>query len=126
MKILIPPLRPLIWVGAAKKDYMRFPDGVRDRLGYALYLAQAGESGPGEKPLSRGILKRLGIRELVADGQGDTYRVVYTVKLRAGIYVLHAFQKKSRSGIETPPHEIEVIRSRFAAAVRIDDASSPH
>jgi phage-related protein len=125
MKIRIPPLRPLIWVGASKKDYMCFPDGVRERLGYALYLAQAGESAPGEKALSRGILKGLGIRELVADGQGDTYRVVYTVKLRAAIYVLHAFQKKSTSGIGTPRHEIEVVRSRFAAAVRIDEASSP-
>jgi phage-related protein len=125
MKILIPPLRPLIWVGASKRDYMRFPDDVRHRLGYDLYLAQAGESGPAEKPLSGGILKGLGIRELVAYGSAGTYRVVYAVRLAAGVYVLHAFQKKSKSGIATPQHEIELIRARYAEAMEIDADMSP-
>lgn len=125
MKRPMPPLRPLIWVGASKKDYLRFPDGQRHDFGFRLYRVQAGTTAPGEKPLSQGVLSGCGIRELTADAEHGTYRVVYTVKLRAGVYVLHAFQKKSTHGIATPKHEIDLIRQRYDMAVAIDDASSP-
>jgi phage-related protein len=121
-----PPLRPLFWVGASKKDYeQRFPIRLRRIFGYHLYLVQAGEPLSNEKPLNEGALKGLGIRELAMDDENGTYRVVYTVKLRKGIYVLHAFKKKSTRGIATPQHEIELVRARYAMAVRIDDRSQP-
>ena len=120
-----PRLRQLIWVGASKRDYDSFPADLRHELGYLLYLVQAGESVAQEKLLVGGALKGLGIRELIGYDDGDTYRVVYTVRLRAGIYVLHAFKKKSKSGIATPRSEIELIRSRYAVAMKLDDAASP-
>jgi phage-related protein len=120
-----PPLRPLIWIGSTKRDYMRFPERLRDDFGYRLYRVQTQQSVPEEKPLNRGALKGLGIREMRADAEEGTYRVVYTVRLRAGIYVLHAFQKKSKRGIATPDHDIDRIRSRYAMAVGIDEASPP-
>ena len=56
--------------------------------------------------------------EIVAPHDGDAYRAVYTVRFRGAVYVLHAFQKKSRKGIATPPREIELVRLRLAAAER--------
>jgi phage-related protein len=125
MKRLQPPLRPLIWVGGSKKDYLRFPDAQRHDFGFRLYRVQAGKPAPGEKPLNQGVLKGCGIREMVDDGEDGTYRVVYTVQLRAGVYVLHAFKKKSKHGIATPKHEIDLVRQRYDMAVAIDEASSP-
>jgi phage-related protein len=120
-----PPLRRLFWVGGSKKDYDRFPLRLRRIFGYQMYLVQTGEPVQTEKPLNEGTLKGLGIRELATDDETGTYRVVYTVKLRNGIYVLHAFKKKSTRGIATPQHEIELVRARYAMAVRIDDGSPP-
>ena len=57
--------------------------------------------------------------EIVAPHEGDTYRAVYTVKFTDAIYVLHAFQKKSKSGIATPKTEIDLIRQRLADAERL-------
>jgi phage-related protein len=85
-----------------------------------LYLVQAEGDVPGEKPLAKGSLKGLGIRELRVDFDRDTYRVVYTVKLASGVYALHAFKKKSKFGISTPVHEMEVVRQRYLRAVRHD------
>jgi phage-related protein len=115
-----PTLRPLVWVGGTRKEYAAFPSDVQDNLGYALYLVQAGEKVvPGAKPLAEGVLKGLGVFELVDDFDGDTYRAVYTVRLGSVVYVLHAFKKKSKRGIATPQHEIELIRARYETAVRI-------
>jgi phage-related protein len=111
--------RPLAWVGSSKKDYAEFPARVQDDVGYRLYQVQTGGSVfPPAKPLSKGVLKGLGIYELAEDYDGDTYRAVYMVKLDGIVYVLHAFKKKSRSGIATPEHDIAVIRSRYQAAVQ--------
>lgn len=116
-------VRPLVWVGGAHKDFARFPDHATDDFGYRLYLVQAGVDVPDEKPLAKGVLKGLGIRELRLDFDRDTYRVVYTVKLAKAVYVLHAFKKKSRFGISTPRQEIELVRQRYLAAVALDAAS---
>jgi phage-related protein len=115
-----PPLRRLIWVGASKKEFSRFPSDARDDFGQQLYLVQGGQYAPGEKPLTRGSLKGLRIRELRVDFARDTYRVVYTVKLASGVYVLHAFKKKSKFGISTPAHEIDLVRQRYLHAVTLD------
>lgn len=83
-------------------------------MGYALYQAQIGKKDVSAKPL-RGF-GGAGVLEIVSDHVGDTFRAVYTVKFAIAIYVLHAFQKKSKSGIETPTQDLELIRRRLKAA----------
>lgn len=87
---------------------------MKDAIGYALYIAQRGGKHGDAKPL-RGF-GGAGILELVEDHAGDTYRAVYTVRLASRIYVLHVFQKKSKTGAKTPKPEIELIRSRLKRA----------
>ena len=102
-----PNIKPVVWIGSAKTDLASFPED-------ALYIAQRGGKHADAKPL-RGF-GSAGILEIVEDHAGDTYRAVYTVRLAGRIYVLHAFQKKSKTGIKTPKVEIELIRSRFKRA----------
>lgn len=83
-------------------------------MGYALYLAQSGEKHPSAK-LLKGF-KGAGVLEVVEDFDGDTYRAVYTVKLAGVIYVLHAFQKKSKHGLATPKQDIDLIEKRLKRA----------
>ncbi|MGH7717414.1 MAG: type II toxin-antitoxin system RelE/ParE family toxin [Gemmatimonadaceae bacterium] len=105
-----PPLKPVEWMGSTLKELRRFPEHVQDVVGYALHLAQLGEHPPEAKCL-RGELA--GLIEIVDDFDGDTYRAVYTVKLRGAIYVLHVFRKKSTRGIATPRREIVLIKERY-------------
>jgi len=107
-------LKPVRWVGPSKKDLCTFPLEVRRDVGYALHFAQAGDKHPSAKPLKG--FKGSGVLEVVEDFDGDTYRAVYTVKLAGAVYVLHCFQKKSRKGIETPKHDIELIKRRLKEA----------
>lgn len=58
--------------------------------------------------------------EVVSDHHGDTFRAVYTVRLANAVYVLHAFQKKSKRGIATPQAEVELIKMRLRRAIEID------
>jgi phage-related protein len=85
-------------------------------VGHALYAAQNGSVDPAAKPL-KGFGGR-SVMEIVADHRGDTFRAVYTVRFRDAVYVLHAFQKKSRHGIATPLHDVELIRKRLTDAER--------
>jgi phage-related protein len=110
-------LKPLFWIGSSKKDLLRFPQEVKHVAGYALYLAQAGSLHPHAKPLSG--FGGAGVLEVVEDYDGDAYRAVYTVRLTGAVYVLHAFQKKSRRGISTPKHDMDVIRARLKEAERL-------
>jgi len=90
-------------------------------MGYALYLAQIGKKHESVK-----LLKGFGgasVLELVDDHDGDTYRAVYTVRFAAAVYVLHAFQKKSKKGRETPKSDIDIVRRRLRTAE--DDARQP-
>lgn len=87
---------------------------MKDAIGYALYIAERGGKHGDAKPL-RGF-GGAGILEIVEDHAGDTYRAVYTVRLAGRIYVLHVFQKKSKTGAKTPKPEIELIRSRLKRA----------
>lgn len=102
--------RPLLWIASAKKDLEALPDDLRSVFGYALYLAQQGDSHSDAK-----ALKSFGggVLEIVADHSGDTYRAVYTVKYADAVYVLHVFQKKSKKGIATPKLDLELIKSRL-------------
>lgn len=111
-----PTPKPLRFVGSSREDLSAFPLRVKRAIGFALRDAQNGEKHLDAKPL-RGF-HGAGVLEVVEDFDGDTYRAVYTVKLAGAVYVLHAFQKKSKRGIATPVHEMELIRARLAAAQR--------
>lgn len=106
--------KPLEWLGTSKEDMTGFPGPVRRECGYALYLAQLGVRGVIVK-----TLKGFGgasILEIVVTYRGNAFRVVYTVAFDKAVFVLHAFQKKSKKGAATPRRDIEVIRRRLAAA----------
>jgi phage-related protein len=107
-------LKPLQWVGSSKKDLLAMPDDVIDVFGFALHLAQMGKKHDQAKPLKG--FGGASVLEVVEDHMGDTYRAVYTVKIADKVYVLHCFQKKSTKGIETPKHEMDLIRERLRAA----------
>jgi phage-related protein len=109
-----PDLKPVVWVGSARADLTAFPDEVKDSIGFALFAAQQGGKHRDAKPL-RGF-SGAGVLEIVADHDGDTYRAVYTLRFPRRVYVLHAFQKKSKKGIKTPKAEIELIKSRLKRA----------
>lgn len=108
---MVERLKDLYWVGSSKDDLDAFPDAVQDVMGYALYLAQAGDKHDDAKPLKG--FKGGGVLEIVERYDGDAYRAVYTVQFADAVYVLHAFQKKSRQGIATPRPDIELIEKRL-------------
>jgi phage-related protein len=107
-------MKPLIWIGSSLDDLRAFPEEVKQVMGYALYLAQTGGKHPDAKPLKG--FGGAGVLEAVDDHAGDTYRAVYTVKFPNAVYVLHAFQKKSKQGISTPKRDLETISSRLKRA----------
>ena len=109
--------RPLIWIGSSRRDLRSFPRQVRRDIGHALYAAQQGEIDPAAKPLKG--FRGSSVVEIIADHDGDTWRAVYTVRFGEAVYVLHAFQKKSKRGIATPKRDIDLIRSRLAEAERL-------
>jgi phage-related protein len=105
---------PLRWIGSSREVLRACPQAVRDEVGFALWHAELGRRHSSVK-----TLKGFGgasVQEIRADDPSGTYRAVYTVQLRGFIYVLHVFQKKSRSGIATPKHEIDLIRNRLEQA----------
>jgi phage-related protein len=103
----------LHWVASAKKDYLSFPPEVQDDMGYALGLAQLGGKHPNAKPWKG---EGAGVLEIVEDHRGDTYRAVYTVRFADAVYVLHAFQKKSKSGVKTDQTDVKLIAERLKRA----------
>lgn len=107
-------VKPLFWVGSSKNDLREFPEDVQDAMGYALHYAQIGEKHIDAKPL-RGF-GGASILEIVEDHDGDTYRAVYTVRFAGAVYALHAFQKKSKRGSETPKPDMDLIRQRLKQA----------
>jgi phage-related protein len=104
----------LHWVGSSKDDFCSFPKEAMKQMGFALYVAQTGEKHFSAKPLKG--FGGAGVLEVVEDYEGNTYRAVYTVKFSNAVYVLHAFQKKSKRGIKTPHQEIELIKARLKLA----------
>ena len=106
--------KPLFWIGSTKRDLKTFPDEVQDMMGHALDIAQQGKKHQDAKPLAG--FGGAGVLEIVEDYAGDTYRAVYTVRFIGAVYALHAFQKKSKKGIETPKQEMDLIRSRLKKA----------
>jgi len=109
-----PSPKPVRWVGSSRDDLREFPEEVRNRVGGALWEAQLGRKAWYAKPLKG--FGGAGVLEVVDDFAGDTYRAVYTVRFAGVVYVLHAFQKKSRRGIATPRQEITLIEARLQRA----------
>jgi phage-related protein len=112
-----PRLKPVVWVASSRKDLRTFPDPVQRHVGYALYVAQRGGKHRDTKTLSG--FGGAGVVEVVTDFRGDTFRAVYTVRFAGSVYVLHAFQKKSKSGRETTLRDIELIKRRLREAEQI-------
>lgn len=106
--------KPVRWIGSSKEDLSAFPVEVKGRVGQALWKAQTGSKASFAKPL-RGF-GGAGVLEVVDDFDGEAYRAVYTVSFADVVYVLHAFHKKSRKGIETPKSEVDLIKARLIRA----------
>ena len=104
----------LYWEGSSKKDFKEFPIDVQKDMGVALFVVQLGRTPDSAKPW-KGLGS--GVYELVEDHRGDTFRAVYTVKVGDAVHVLHAFQKKSKSGIATPQPDVELIEKRLKAVL---------
>jgi phage-related protein len=102
--------RPVVWLKAARRDFEDFPDRAKDRLLDALTVVAEGGMPAIAKPL-RGMGS--GVLELTLALRGDAFRVVYAVQLGADVWVVHAFQKKSKTGIKTPRQEIDLIEARL-------------
>jgi phage-related protein len=105
--------KPLFWIGSSKRDLMGFPEPVKDAIGMALSVAQFGGKHPNSKPWTG---EGSGVFEVFDNFHGDTYRSVYTVRFEGAVYVLHAFQKKSPSGIRTARTDVELVAQRLRAA----------
>jgi phage-related protein len=102
--------RPVSWIKAARRDFEQFPIDVQSDMQDALTLAADGEMSGKAKPM-KGLDG--GIFEIALRHRGDAYRAIYAVKIGVDIWVLHAFQKKSKSGVKTPQVEIDVVRERL-------------
>lgn len=110
------PLKPVIWLGDSLRELKTFPAAVQDEMGYAIYLAQRGDKHVSATPL-KGL--GAGVLEVVSDHRGNTFRSMYTVRFAHRVFVLHAFQKKSKRGIATPKADMELIKQRLKRAVEI-------
>lgn len=106
--------RPLFWEGSSKKDFKEFPVPVQKDMGVALFVVQLGRTPDSSKPW-KGLGS--GVYELVEDHRGDTFRAIYTVRVGDAVHVLHAFQKKSKSGIATPKPDVELVEKRLKAVL---------
>jgi phage-related protein len=111
-------MRPVVWVGNSHDDLRSCPAEVQDAIGFALYIAQTGGKHSSAKPL-RGF-GGAGVLEIVEDHDGDTYRAVYTVRLETAVYVLHVFQKKSKTGIATSKRDMDLVRRRLTEAENLE------
>ena len=105
-RVLAADEKPLHWIGSSKRDFLSFPAAVKEDMGNALGIAQFGGTAPTAKPwkgLGPGVL------EVVESDDGNAYRAVYTVRFEKAVYVLHAFQKKSPSGIRTAKRDVDLV-----------------
>jgi len=115
-------IKPVEWVGSSLDDLRAFPREVRRDFGQALFEAQVGGRHPAAKPLSG--FGGAGVLEIVSDYDGNAYRGIYTVKFGQTVYVLHAFQKKSKRGAKMPTRDRNLIDSRLKIAAAHHQATS--
>jgi phage-related protein len=104
----------LYWEGSSKKDFKEFPVSVQKDMGVALFVVQLGRT-PRSAKSWRGLGP--GVYELVESYKGDTFRAIYTVRVQDAVHLLHAFQKKSKSGIATPLPDVDLIETRLKAVL---------
>jgi phage-related protein len=102
--------RNISWVKAARRDFEDFPEDVQNDMLDALTVAAEGAKSDKAKPF-KGVDG--GVFEIALRYRGDAFRALYAVKIDADIWVIHAFQKKSKSGIKTPQMEVDLIRDRL-------------
>jgi len=102
--------RLISWLKAARRDFEEFPDDVQSDMLDALTIAAEGGKSDRAKPF-KGVDG--GVFEIALKYRGDAFRTLYAVKIGAEIWVIHAFQKKSKSGIKTPQMEVDLIRERL-------------
>ncbi len=107
-------MKAVVWIGSSRKDLRAFPEPVQDHMGYALYIAQCGGKHRDTKTLSG--LGGAGVLDVVKNFRGDTFRAIYTLRFAGAVYVLHAFQKKSKTGRETARRDIALITQRLREA----------
>jgi phage-related protein len=108
--------KPITWMGDSRKRLRELPKDVCRDVGIALHWAQQGRVHSTAKPM-KGSLRD--VMEIVSDFDGDTFRVMYTTRIGDELYVLHAFQKKSKRGAATPQHEVDLIENRLKAAKQL-------
>lgn len=106
-------LRRITWINSSLDDLKSFPEKVKQEIGFALHRVQEGHTPNQAKPL-KGL--SFAVMEIVSDYNRNTYRAVYVTKIGTDVYVLHAFQKKSKKGIKTPKQEIDLIKKRLGLA----------
>ena len=109
--------RPIIWIGGSKVDLSALPREVKASFGLRLYELQIGKTPRDMKPLRQ---FGGGVYELRERLGGNAYRVAYVLNLMNAIYVLHAFTKKSKSGIGLPKRDADLIADRLRRARELD------
>jgi phage-related protein len=114
--------RPLVWRGSSKGDFMAFPQAAQREMGYALFLAQMGERHPKMSKTLRGFGGGT-VNEVRENYEGNAYRAVYTVRYEDAVYVLHAFQKKSKKGAATPKADMDLVEKRLKDLIREKERS---
>jgi phage-related protein len=102
--------RQISWIKSARKDFEEFPEGAQKIILHSLTIAAEGQKADIAKPM-----KALGsgVFEIALAWRGNAYRTVYAVQLGADVWVVHSFQKKSKTGIKTPKQEIDLIKERL-------------
>ena len=108
-----PVLRPVVWLGDSKKSLRSFPEGAQKLLGDELQLVQFGGMPKDAKPFKS---VGSGVVEIALRYASDAYRVLLALQIGRRIYILHAFQKKSKRGIETPKRDVDLIKGRYTEA----------
>ncbi len=108
--------RPISWIMASKKDFERFPKGVQLKIRRALTIAAEGQKADFAKPM-KGFGS--GVFEMALKYRTDAYRAIYAVQIEEAIWVIHAFKKKSKTGIKTSKHEIDLVKQRIKAIKEI-------
>lgn len=117
-----PDIKPVFWIGGTKEDLSALHEDVRDAVGQALFEAQKGGKHSKAKALSG--FGGAGVLEVVVDHAGDTFRAVYTVRWPDCVYVVHVFQKKSKSGIKTPKADLDLIEERMKRIKKARDEAA--
>ena len=109
--------RPIVWVGGSRKQVRNFPLEVKKAVADALFDVQMGSKPPDAKPL-KGVGS--GVFEIVTRHDSNTYRTVYAVQIGSSVYVLYAFQKKSKKGIKTQKNDVDLIKRRYQQALEME------